>query len=207
MRKMMRRKRKKIYLRRFVPFFCVLLCICWGGLHLVRSRILPPPAPTEYQIAYNRTQRRRGKQDIKYIVIHDTANRSHGADAMHHYRFFNSRNQNSSADYFVDDHTILKVNDYYTYYTWHCGDGQGKNGITNQNSIGVEICINRDGNYKQAVANTEELVKNLMQELDIDSEHVVRHFDASGKSCPATMQDSSWKQWEKFKEQLSETQD
>lgn len=203
MRKRIRKKRKIRFIR-FVLFIGMVWTILYGGLQLFKSRIYPPPNPTEYQISYNRTPRRRNKHDITYIVIHDTANNSRGADAMHHYHFFNSGNQSSSADFFVDDQSILKVNDYYTYYTWHCGDGHGKNGITNQNSIGVEICVNRDGNYKQAVANTEALVKNLMQELDVDIEHVVRHYDASGKNCPAKMQNGSWKQWNIFKENLLE---
>ncbi len=195
-------KKRKINFLRFGIFIGLVLCVISTAFYIRINHIYPPPEPTQYQIAYNRTPRRRNQHDIKYIVIHDTANTARGADAMQHYYFFNSGNQASSADYFVDDHSILKVNDFYSYYTWHCGDGQGKNGITNQNSIGIEICINRDGNYKQAVANTEELVKNLMQELNVDLEHVVRHFDASGKNCPAKMQNNSWKQWNIFKENL-----
>lgn len=200
-----KRKKRKLRFRRFLLFLGLTLC-AFSVLHIYANRILPSPSPTEYQISYNRTARRRAARDIQYIVIHDTANKERGADAMHHYQFFNSGNQSSSADFFVDDRNILKVNDFYSYYTWHCGDGGGKNGITNQNSIGVEICINRDGNYRQAVANAEELVRNLMKELDIDTEHVVRHFDASGKNCPATMQNSSWKEWNHFKEALNATE-
>lgn len=198
-----KRKNKKIKFQRFGRFLLLLFCLSVSVRHIFASRIAPPPSPSAYQIAYNRTEKQRSAQEIQYIVIHDTANTERGANAMQHYRFFNSGNQASSADYFVDDHSILKVNDFYRYYTWHCGDGHGKNGITNQNSIGVEICVNRDGKYKQALANTEALVRSLMTELDIDSEHVVRHYDASGKNCPAKMQDNAWKQWESFKETLN----
>lgn len=201
----MRRKRKKVDLKRFIPSM-IGLCIFLGGILLMvfvwRSRTYPPPVPTEHQISYNRTAKRRNKNDIQYIVIHDTANKNRGADAAHHYHYFNSGNRRSSADYFVDGQSVLKVNDYYSYYTWHCGDGNGKYGITNQNSIGVEICVNRDGNYKRAVQNAANLVKELMAELNVDAEHVVRHFDASGKNCPADMQDNSWKAWLDFKERL-----
>lgn len=159
------------------------------------------PAPTEYQIQFNRTPLKRTAKDIRYIVIHDTDNKDRGADAMRHYRYFNSADQRSSADFFVDDKTVLRVNDYYSYYTWHCGDGNGKNGITNRNSIGVEICVNRDGNYKKAQENAVELVKQLMRELEIDIEHVVTHRDASGKDCPRSMPE---KQWEQFKSRLKD---
>ena len=52
------------------------------------------------QIAYNKGTR---NSVIKYIVIHDTANKSNGADADAHFKYFNGGNRNSSADFFVDD--------------------------------------------------------------------------------------------------------
>ena len=52
------------------------------------------------QIAYNRTRRTQG---IKYIVIHDTGNTADGANARSHYAYFNSKDRQSSADFFVDD--------------------------------------------------------------------------------------------------------
>ena len=107
------------------------------------------------------------------------------------------------ADFFVDDGGALKVNDYYAYYTWHCGDGQGRNGISNENSVGVEICVNRDGNYRRAVKNAAELVRSLMTELGIDASHVVRHYDASGKECPRTMMDDDWSAWKNFQDALA----
>ncbi len=151
------------------------------------------------QIAYNKGTR---NSVIKYIVIHDTANKSKGANADAHYKYFNSGNRNSSADFFVDDKKILQINDYTKYYTWHVGDGKGKYGITNQNSIGVEICINSDGDYKKAVDNTVELVRHLMKELDIPLENIVRHCDASRKTCPASMSEDGWKGWYNFKERI-----
>lgn len=145
------------------------------------------------QITFNRSPR---KEPIKYIVIHDTGNRSKGANAEAHYKLFNSRDVGASADFFVDDTQILQVNDYNKYYTWHCGDGKGKYGITNQNSIGIEMCINSDGDYKKAYKNTVELTKYLMDKLNIQSGFVVRHYDASRKNCPQTFTSADW---DKFK--------
>lgn len=155
------------------------------------------------QIAYNRSAR---TQSIKYIVVHDTGNPSAGADAEANYKYFNGGDRGSSADFFVDDKQILQVNDYRKYYTWHCGDGHGKYGISNSNSVGVEICINKDGNYKKAVANAVDAVKQLMAELGIDATHVVRHYDASHKNCPATMHNSGWASWESFKSRITESE-
>lgn len=151
------------------------------------------------QIAYNKTNR---TEKPKYIVIHDTGNKSKGANAMAHYNYFNGANRGSSADFFVDDKEALQVNDYNKYYTWHCGDGKGKYGITNANSVGVEICINSDGNYDKAVKNAVIAVKQIMKELNIPFENVVRHYDASRKNCPASMSANNWKSWQNFKEML-----
>lgn len=151
------------------------------------------------QIAYNRVARTSA---IKYIVIHDTGNKSKGAGADAHFKYFNGGNRNSSADFFMDDKKILQVNDYTKYYTWQVGDGKGKYGITNQNSIGVEICVNVDGDYNKAFENAIELTKYLMKELDIPAERVVRHYDASRKNCPASMSANSWAKWNEFKEAI-----
>ena len=153
-----------------------------------------------HQIKYNRSN--RGGAPIKYIVVHDTGNPSRGANATAHYNYFNGGNRNASADFFVDDTQILQVNDYNKFYTWHCGDGKGKYGITNRNSVGIEICVNSDGNYDTAFCKAVELTKHLMKELNIPIERVVRHYDASRKNCPQSMSGNGWAQWYKFKEKL-----
>ena len=153
------------------------------------------------QIAYNRVSR-SGR--IRYIVIHDTGNKAKGANADAHFNYFNGGNRNASEDFFVDDKKILQVNDYTKYYTWHVGDGKGKYGITNANSVGIEICVNADGNYDAAYLKAVELTKYLMGVLGIDDSHVVRHYDASRKNCPASMSESGWALWEKFKRLIKE---
>ena len=153
------------------------------------------------QINYNRTL--MGKIP-EYIVIHDTGNKSKGADATAHFNYFSGGDRGASADFFVDSKQALQANNYNAYYTWHCGDGNGKNGITNANSIGVEICVNSDGDYNEAFKKTVALTKHLMKELNIPAENVVRHFDASGKICPASMQKNNWALWNEFKKQIKE---
>ena len=148
------------------------------------------------QIAYNKTKR---SQKPKYIVVHDTGNSGKGANAKAHFNYFNGGDRGASADFFVDDKEALQVNDYNTYYTWHCGDGKGKNGITNSNSVGIEICINSDGDYNKAVMRARALVAKLMKELNIPLSNVVRHYDASGKICPLTMSKNNWQAWNTFK--------
>ncbi len=146
------------------------------------------------QIQYNRVKR-TGK--IQYIVIHDTGNQSKGANADAHFKYFNGGNRNASADFFVDDKKVLQINDYHTYATWHVGDGKGKYGVTNQNSVGIEICVNADGNYEEAVKKAVNLTKFLMQKLNVPIERVIRHYDASRKNCPASMTETDWKAFKK----------
>ncbi len=46
-----------------------------------------------------------------------------------------------------------------------------------------------------------------MLEQRIDINHVVRHYDASRKSCPNSMRELGWKLWGVFKERLTETEE
>ena len=156
------------------------------------------------QIAYNVTKR---TTPAKYIVIHTTGNPRKGADAEAHFRYWNGSKVGQSADFVVDDTAALQINDYTMYYTWHCGDGKGKYGITNANSVGIEICINSDGDYSKAVENTIKLTRDLMKTLNIPAERVVRHYDASRKICPAEMAANDWADWKEFKSRLVESED
>lgn len=184
-----KRKRKKRRIKPWVVFCMILAVFLCAAVWLSGY---PHHDYTGLQIAYNRTAMRRSTWSINYIVIHDTANPNAGADARQHFAFFNSGDQESSADFFVDSQEALQVNDYYRYYTWHCGDGGAEAKIKNRNSIGIEICVNSDGDYSAAVQRAAVLTRQLMQELHIDIDHVVRHRDASGKDCPGSMSEADW---------------
>lgn len=141
-------------------------------------------------------------QPIKYIVIHDTGNTSRGAGAIAHERYFKTTDRKASADFVVDEKNVIQLNNYRKYFTWHCGDGRGKYGITNSNSIGIEMCINQDNDQYMTHQNTIELTRQLMKELNVPLENVVRHYDASRKSCPNSLRSNNWSEWWKFKEKL-----
>lgn len=150
-------------------------------------------------VQYNYSSR---QDKIKYIVIHDTGNKNISADSEAHFSYFNSGNKNSSAHIFVDNFRALEIIDL-KHKAWHCGDGEGAYGITNDNSIGVEMCINEDGVYETMLQNTIEVVKMLMSKYNISISNVVRHYDASRKNCPGTMSHYNWKAWHEFKSRLS----
>ena len=155
----------------------------------------------EKLIKYNFSS--RGGEKIKYIVIHDTGNKRSGADAEAHFNFFNNGDRQASAHYFVDDKQILRVVKD-SDKSWHCGDGRGLNGITNDNSIGIEMCINSDGDFNKTYLHTLKLTKYLMKKYNIPLENVVRHYDASRKICPNIWKENNWAKWEKFKQDLKQ---
>lgn len=156
----------------------------------------------EKLIKYNFSS--RDGEKIQYLVLHDTGNTRTGANAESHYTFFNSGDKQSSAHYFVDDSQILRiVKD--SNKSWHCGDGRGKYGITNENSIGIEMCINSDGNFDKMYTKTVSLVKHLMEEYNISIDNVVRHYDASRKICPNIMSANNWSKWHQFKNDVKYT--
>lgn len=145
----------------------------------------------------NKYSSRRG-EEIKYIVIHDTANYRQGAGALAHQKYFETTTREASCHYLVDDKNIIEIiNPIYS--AWHCGDGKGKFGIKNSNSIGIEMCVNSDSDYEKMLLNTILITKSLMEEYNILKDRVVRHFDASRKLCPISMSHNNWETWKAFK--------
>lgn len=144
---------------------------------------------------------KRDNNNIKYIVIHDTANPNKGSNAEAHFKYFNSKNLDASAHFFVDDGKILQIVEEYNR-AWHCGDGKGKNKITNDNSIGVEMCINSDGDFEKTIENTIKLSTYLLDKYNLDINCLVRHFDASGKICPNEFYENNWGKWNDFKNKV-----
>ena len=118
----------------------------------------------------------------KYITIHETDNWSYGANAEMHARYIN----NGSKDtwhYSVDDIQAIQSFEH-NIRTWNAGDGKGSG---NMESISIEICVNRDGNYNKAVQNAIELTRHLMNQLNIPISRVVQHNHWSGKNCPRAL--------------------
>ena len=145
---------------------------------------------------------RRG-QDIKYIIIHDTGNTGRGAGARAHRNYVGTNKRGASAHYFVDDKEICQfVGD--SKAAGAVGDGRGRYGITNQNSLSIEMCINADGDYTKTYYHTLELTKNLMAKFNIPLDRVVRHYDASRKCCPCHMSKNNWAKWWQFKKDLQQ---
>lgn len=135
---------------------------------------------------------KRALSDIKYIVIHYTAN--DGDTDENNGKYFANNDIDVSAHYFVDDDSATNCVPE-DYVAWHCGGVKYATGgsfygkCTNANSIGIEICddVKNGVIYPSAktIANVLELTKSLMKKYKIPKANVIRHYDVTGKPCPA----------------------
>ena len=143
----------------------------------------------------------RGRtQPVQFLVIHYTAN--NGDTVQNNLDYFAGNAVGASAHYFVDENGYgQSVKDADT--AWHCGASSYRHkACRNANSIGMELCSRKDskGNYyflDQTVYNAAALARQLMQTYGIDRTHVLRHYDVTGKRCPAPMVDNPTL-WENF---------
>ena len=148
----------------------------------------------EANFAHGRTQ------PVQFLVIHYTAN--NGDTVQNNLDYFAGNAVGASAHYFVDENGYgQSVKDADT--AWHCGASSYRHPTCrNANSIGIELCSKKDsrGNYyfmDQTVYNAAALARQLMQTYGIDRAHVLRHYDVTGKRCPAPMVDNPTL-WENF---------
>lgn len=145
-------------------------------------------------------------QPVRYIVMHYTAN--NGDTARNNCDYYHRvGGLQASAHYFCDEHGAMQsVREGDT--AWHCGArAYWHPECRNGNSIGIEMCSRKraDGSYyikPETVANAATLAKDIMQRYGIDTDHVLRHYDVTGKRCPMPWVDDP-AQWVAFKEMLT----
>lgn len=118
------------------------------------------------------------------IAIHETANAQVGANAQAHSNLqINGNRREASWHYQVDDKRIIQSFED-NIRTWHAGNGNGR-------SIGIEICVNRDGNFSKAVDNAAKLTQVLMARHNIPLSGVKQHNHYTGKNCPTNLRNGS----------------
>lgn len=146
---------------------------------------------------------------IQWIVVHYTANDGDTDAGNAHY--FQGANRGASAHYFVDEDSVTQsVRDSDT--AWHCGSETGYyyNACRNANSIGIEMCSDKQGGKyiltEATVARAVALVRSLMAQYNIPVSRVCRHYDVTHKACP-----EPWVRnpqlWEDFKRRLTAKED
>lgn len=156
---------------------------------------------------------KRNTSLIKYLVYHYTANDGDTDEA--NAKYFHNNVVKASAHRFVDDDSVtISVPD--NYVAWHCGGGlQGSKGhtyykkCTNTNSIGIEMCdTKRNGKYEvtpKTRSNAIALGKEIVKKYGIKKENVIRHFDVTGKNCPAYFVKDE-EAWIKFRNEIFESE-
>ena len=154
------------------------------------------------------------------IVIHWTANKGKGASDTAHYRYYSggaiSAKSYASAHYFCDGDSILRVipDNEMAYHVGALSYRTNRLGsYPNNMTIGVETCVNVDGNFKQALDRSAWLVAKLLKDNKLGIDDLYRHYDITGKDCPryfvydATAKeyglgDFAAKAWSAFKAQV-----
>ena len=158
-------------------------------------------------VSCNKANYRAGRtQPVRYIVMHYTA--CNGDTARNNCDYYHRvGGLQASAHYFCDEHGVMQsVREGDT--AWHCGArAYWHPECRNGNSIGIEMCSRKraDGSYyilPETVANAAALAREIMQRYGIDTEHVLRHYDVTGKRCPMPWVDDP-AQWMAFKEMLT----
>lgn len=137
---------------------------------------------------------RRSTLTIKYIVLHYTSNI--GDTALNNVKYFNSTVTKSSAHYFVDDDNIYQSVpcDFAAYAVGlgsmskpYISNPEFFNKCKNSNSISIEMCGGKT--TRECSARTKqracELTYALMKCFNIPLSNVIRHYDVTGKKCPA----------------------
>lgn len=156
---------------------------------------------------------RRKTKDIKYLVIHYTGN--DGDSAKGNANYFKTHIVEASAHYFVDDRGVIQsVPDDFAAYSvggrkypscGKTGGGRFYGKCTNENSINVELCDTRkNGKFdfsEETLDNAADLCRVLLKKYNIPVDNIIRHFDVTGKNCPAPFV-SDGKAWEAFQERI-----
>lgn len=134
----------------------------------------------------------RGGAKIQYIVLHYTGNR--GDTAQNNLDYAARVETKTSAHYYVDkDGWAQSVKD--TDRAYHVGaKSYVHTSCRNANSIGVELCDSMGSVPAATRANAAALVRELMKKYNVPIENVLRHYDVTGKKCPAPWVDktSGW---------------
>ncbi len=150
---------------------------------------------------------------IKYIVIHYVGALG-GAEA--NCKYYASQYIGASAHYFVGFSGEIWQSVEDKDIAWHCG---AKTYIhpecRNSNSLGIELCVRNKGSQSETsrdwyfedatVKAAVQLTKELRKQYHVPEDHVIRHYDVTGKICPNPyVYNHTQHTWNDFKSALTE---
>ena len=143
--------------------------------------------PIKTMLAHRANYGAKRDGPIEWLVMHYTANDG-DSDTSNGKYFQKPLNPVASAHFFVDDDSItISVPEDYVAY--HCGAYHYTHPFCrNYNSIGIEMCdAKRDGKVMataKTIANAADLTAMLCEKYNISVDHIIRHYDVTGKLCP-----------------------
>ncbi len=161
-----------------------------------------------------------GANNPEFIVIHFVGA---SGQAKANADYFQYVYREASAQIFEDKNSSYQVVPN-NRVAWHIGDGAyaGRGGsangykkrgmATNTNSIGIEGCqdTSTGSNVWAWQFHINTYVMMLLRAIDLQKKYgipdskVIRHFDASEKSCPGNWMANDWARWKQFKKDLAD---
>lgn len=162
----------------------------------------------------------RPLSSVKYTVIHYTGNDGDTAKGNCNY-FADGNTRAAGAHFFVSQNGEIWMSIEMTRVAWavggskysNCGSTGGGSyygSCTNYNSVSIELCDNesKDPSDKQIKA-VKQLVAYIQSKCP-NAKTIIRHFDVTGKECPARMAPTSSAdkasknaKWNNFKKKIT----
>lgn len=149
--------------------------------------------------------KRYNKMLPKYITIHETGSYNIGADAKRHNRYLHNIDTDNKCWHFTVDCTSIYQHMPIDYNCWHAGDGLRGKG--NRESISIEMCVNKNGDYEKTLENAIWLCRKLLAENPSIKDVVQHNYWKStkypnGKDCPHILRSTD--RWGEFKSAIYE---
>lgn len=128
--------------------------------------------------------RTKGSYKKVTITVHSTGNADSTAENERDWLDNKSNTREASWHYVVGENIIIQAlpDDAEA---WHCGDSIG-----NKYSLSIEI--SESGDRKRTLINAAEFVAKKADELNLNENEIVRHFDWTGKNCPRILIDHNY---------------
>lgn len=127
-------------------------------------------------------------KDMKYIVVHNTAN---DASAANEVAYMIRNDSSTSFNAAVDDKEIV-IGIPLNRGAFAAGQRDG-----NAHGIHIEICYSLSGGtrFDKAEKNAAEYIAKLLKERGWDTSHLKKHQDFDGKYCPHRTLDKGWQRF------------
>ena len=137
--------------------------------------------------------RGRGGKTVDHIAVHYTGTT---ASALNNAKYFNRSKVAASAHYFIDGSGTAYRSVAEGDTAWAVG-----NFAMNQRSISIEV-VSAGADFTEAeVTELAELVRDLMARYGVGAGNVIRHYDVTGKRCPAPYVDAA--KWASLKARIT----